>query len=363
MAWDIGYDPASNAVVVTPEQLLAKQKIHRGGVCPLGGECMLRVIRCGFGKRSMAFAALLLAACAPAAKALAADIAEQAANVAGLRGTLLRPAASGARPAVLIVGAAGPLDRDGNNPPGVSTNAYKMLAEALAGAGISSLRYDKRGVGASAGAATAGAELSVNDYAADVAAMANWLAAQPNISRVIIAGHSDGALQALMAADLVKVSGFALLSAPGREPGIGLREQLARQPLSETDREAGVSIMNALESDIDIGLVPANLQEMFRPSKQPLLRSILRLDPQMLLVNRREPVLIVGGGADTQVSKADFDALVVARRDAITLWSGTMTHTLKNADPADPRQLNIAVDATRPLAADTVAALIAFARR
>jgi uncharacterized protein len=291
----------------------------------------------------------------------AAEFKEQAVNVGGLNGTLLRPTTAGAHPAMLIVGAAGPLDRDGNNPPNIRTNSYKLLAEALAAAGISSLRYDKRGVGASV--ATARAELSVNEYAADVATMANWLSAQSDVSKVLIAGHRDGALQALIAADLTKVAGFVLLSAPGREPGIGLREQLARQILSEADRAAGFSIMNALESDIDIGEVPVNLQELFRPSVQPLLRSILRLDPQMLLVNRREPVLIVGGGADSQITRTDFEGLAAARRDATTLWSPSMAHALKNADPSDPRQLRMNTDAGRPLAADVVAGVVAFVRR
>jgi uncharacterized protein len=294
---------------------------------------------------------------------IAADFKDQVVDVGGLKGTLVRPATTGNHPAVLIVGAAGPVDRDGNNPPGVRTNNYRLLAEALGQAGITSLRFDKRGVGGSAALAAGSAELTVNNYAADVATTANWLSTQSGVSKVIIVGHRDGALQALMAADLTKVAGFVLLSAPGREPGIGLREQLVRQPLPEVDREAGLSIMNALESDIDIGIVPANLQEMFRPSMQPLLRSILRLDPQMLLVNRREPVLIVGGGADTQVTRADFDALVAARRDASTLWSPSMTHTLKATDPADPRQLSVNTDSTRPLAADVVAAVVAFVRR
>jgi uncharacterized protein len=285
----------------------------------------------------------------------------QAVDVGGLKGTLLRPAQPSSHPAVLIVGGAGPLDRDGNNLPVVSTDTYKLLAEALANAEIASLRYDKRGVGASAGAT--GAELSVNDYAADVAAMANWLSGQAGISKVIIAGHRDGALQALIAADLTKVAAFILLGAPGREPGIGLREQLSRQFLSEADRAAGNSIMNALESDIDTGVVPVNLQDIFRPSVQPLLRSILRLDPQMLLVNRREPVLIIGGGADTQITRADFDALIAARRDAQTLWSGNMTHVLKNADARDPRQLNVNNDQSRPLAADMVAAIVGFVKK
>jgi uncharacterized protein len=316
----------------------------------------------GLRVRVLLLVGLLLSCIALPVSGQAAEFQEQAVDVGGLKGTLLRPAPPGKHPAVVIVGAAGPLNRDGNNAPAITTNTYKLLAEALAGAGIASLRYDKRGVGTSARPAS-GTELSVNDYAADVATIVNWLAAQADVSKVVITGHSDGALQALIAADLTKVAGFVLLSSPGREPGIGLREQLARLPLADADRAAGLSIMDALESDIDIGVVPISLQELFRPSKQPLLRSILRLDPQMLLVNRREPVLIIGGGADGRVTRGDFDALVAARRDATLLWSASMTHTLKSADPNDPRQLRVDTDEARALAADVVAAITAFVRR
>ena len=64
-----------------------------------------------------------------------------------LSGTLELPTGSGPFPVALIVAGSGPVDRDGNSPKsGLQTDCYKLLAEALAGRGIASLRYDKRGV-------------------------------------------------------------------------------------------------------------------------------------------------------------------------------------------------------------------------
>src|SRR6185437_10707746 len=63
-------------------------------------------------------------------------------------GTVVRPFGPGPFPAVVMVAGSGPTDRDWNSPllPGTNGSA-RLLAEALAQAGIASLRYDKRGIG------------------------------------------------------------------------------------------------------------------------------------------------------------------------------------------------------------------------
>src|SRR5512142_662953 len=60
-------------------------------------------------------------------------------------GTLVRPSGVVPFPAVVMVAGSGPTDRDWNTPllPGTNGSA-RLLAEALAQAGIASLRYDKR---------------------------------------------------------------------------------------------------------------------------------------------------------------------------------------------------------------------------
>src|SRR5437764_292302 len=63
-------------------------------------------------------------------------------------GTLVSPSGTGPFPAVVMVAGSGPTDRDWNSPllPG-SNGSARLLAEALARAGIASLRYDKRASG------------------------------------------------------------------------------------------------------------------------------------------------------------------------------------------------------------------------
>src|SRR4051794_12206945 len=58
--------------------------------------------------------------------------------------------ASTKSPAVVLVCGSGPTDRDGNQRPSLITDVQKQIAADLARRGIASLRYDKRGIAASA---------------------------------------------------------------------------------------------------------------------------------------------------------------------------------------------------------------------
>jgi len=78
-----------------------------------------------------------------------------------LYGTLLTPSSTTPAPVVLIIAGSGAIDRDGNATglPGPN-NSLRMLAEGLEARGIASLRYDKRGVGASSGALLRASDLT-----------------------------------------------------------------------------------------------------------------------------------------------------------------------------------------------------------
>ena len=70
-------------------------------------------------------------------------------------------------PVVLIIPGSGPTDRDGNNPLGVKAAPYRLLAEALAENGVSTLRADKRGLFGSKAAIANPSDVTIADYASD----------------------------------------------------------------------------------------------------------------------------------------------------------------------------------------------------
>ena len=111
-------------------------------------------------------------------------------------------------PGVVLVGGSGPTDRDGNNSllP-LRIDLLKQIAELLAKNGIASLRYDKRGVAASAAQPPARFEeqerfYAWDNYVGDVMAAHAELLRHDEIKPYATAllGHSEGGLLALAAA-------------------------------------------------------------------------------------------------------------------------------------------------------------------
>jgi pimeloyl-ACP methyl ester carboxylesterase len=155
-------------------------------------------------------------------------------DVAGgqLHGSLLLPQSTRPVPVVLIISGSGPTDRDGNNPDG--RNDYlRRLALLLAANNIASVRYDKRGVASGLPLAPDERMLNVESYVADAVAWGQKLAKDPRFSKLIILGHSEGALIASLAAPQAGAKAMISLAGSGRPVDQVLREQLQeRMPAS-----------------------------------------------------------------------------------------------------------------------------------
>lgn len=264
-------------------------------------------------------------------------------------------------PAVLLIAGSGPTDRDGNSTvPGVRPANLKLLAQALAAQGISSLRYDKKGVGKSSDAGLHEDDLRFTDRVDDAVAFGRLLAGQANVSCVVVVGHSEGALIAAMAAQRMKVCGLIEVAGPGRPLGQGLREQLqVRLPPALMQKVDGA--LKDLEAGRTTENIPG-LESILGPSVQPYLISLLSIDPAATLKAVVAPVMILQGDRDLQVTLADARALAAARPDArLEILSG-VNHVLKQA-PADAAG-NLATyrDPDLPLATDVVRLIVSFVR-
>lgn len=112
-------------------------------------------------------------------------------------------------PVVVLIMGTGKTDRDGNEK-GFQTNLYKDLAEFFVGLGCVCIRYDKRGTHQSSGNfQTAG----LYDLVDDAISVIRYAKSLPYVdaNRVIICGHSEGAMIATLLSGREDTEGLILL--------------------------------------------------------------------------------------------------------------------------------------------------------
>ncbi len=282
-----------------------------------------------------------------------------------LHGTLLVPV-EGSETAVLFIAGSGPTDRNCNNALGVKTNAFLYLAQELEKTGIASLRYDKRAIGASALDDPAKiSDLRFDDYIADAKALTAFLKAE-GFRRIVLLGHSEGALIALCAAQndpavtaVVSVSGAAYPIDRLLENQLAAQLALADPTLMMEIR----SVLTSLRQGKVTAQYPKELEILFAPHLQEYMLSQMRYDPCKLIANLGIPVLIVHGDNDLQVPADNADALAAARPGARKVIVGGMTHTLKMCNGrTQADQISAYTDSTLSLAPGFTEAVTDFIR-
>jgi hypothetical protein len=271
-----------------------------------------------------------------------------------LFGTLLVPKSRGPYPVVLIIAGSGPTDRNGNTPaiPGAN-NSYKYLAEALAARGIASLRYDKRGVGESHAALSKEEDVRFDTYIEDAALWGQKLRADRRFSKLVVAGHSEGSLIGMVAAQRLGADAYISIAGAGTPIQQTIAAQLKGRltPELQTKFEAIMKSLSEGKTEAD---VPPQLAAIFRPSVQPYLISWFKYDPTKEIAKLKVPVLIAQGTHDLQISVEDARLLAQARPSARLLLVEGMSHTLKDAPAEAAGQTAAYTDPSLPVVAALV---------
>jgi uncharacterized protein len=270
-------------------------------------------------------------------------------------------------PVVLIIPGSGPTDRDGNNPMGLTAAPYRLLAEALAAKGVSSVRIDKRGMFGSKAAIEDANKVTIGDYATDAHSWIATIQQRTGVKCVWLLGHSEGALVALAAAqNPQRMCGVILVSGAGRRLSDVIREQLRSNPANAPVLDSAMAALDALDrgQHVDVTNMNPALLPLFRPQVQDYLIDMFRQDPAKLAASVKVPLMIVQGERDLQVTAADAKALAAAQPKAKLVLIPTMNHVLKDVT-SDDRAANIATysDPSLPVDSTTVDAIAAFVKR
>ena len=240
-------------------------------------------------------------------------------NGFSLAGTLSKPAAASQTPlpAVVLVGGAGPADRDGL---AFGIPILGELAGAIADAGFIVLRYDKRGVGQSGGRPESA---GLGDISDDQRAAMKFLTERKDVDpkRIAVAGHSEGGLVSLLSADREKrVAAVVLLATPGiNGADFVLAQQqhlLSRSNLPDADKQTRIDLQKRINEAAMTGKgLEAFPPEVRRQIENTEFQSLLHTDPAKIVPRVRQPILIVQGTLDTQVEPANADRLEALARD------------------------------------------------
>src|SRR5260370_27266590 len=130
-------------------------------------------------------------------------------------------------PVALLIAGSGSTDHDGNGPE-IKPATLKKLSEQLGARKIATLRYDKRGAGGWKPEFGRPEDFRFKDYVDDAAALVDYLRGSGKFSRVVLVGHSEGGLVAILTARRVPVDRVVLLATAARRQGDLLKAALEK---------------------------------------------------------------------------------------------------------------------------------------
>jgi hypothetical protein len=260
-------------------------------------------------------------------------------------------------PVALLIAGSGTTDHDGNGPQ-AKPATLKKLSEQLVARKIATLRYDKRGAGGWKPEWGRPEDFRFNNFVDDAVTLVNYLRGSRKFSRVVLAGHSEGGLVAILTARRVPVDRLVLLVTAARRQGDLLKAQLEKKQIPPDLLQPIDKAIDAIMAGQIVDPPPQGLA--IAPSMQPGLASAFTEDPIPPLKLIDQPILIVGGGRDRQVARVDFAALSAASPVAKTLWLPDMNHVLNDVtdDADDLAAYNQSDRALDPEMIDAVAAFI-----
>jgi pimeloyl-ACP methyl ester carboxylesterase len=222
--------------------------------------------------------------------------------------------------AALLITGSGKLDRNsdvmlgGTGVPLLRTGVTRQVAHELTGAHVATLRYDKRGVGASGGDYL---RAGMTENLADARAGLAWLAERAPGLPLITVGLSEGTCHAARLAAEEKVAGTILLGAPARSGEQIIDWQITK--IAPTLPGIAKAVMRITGSDFErsqhkrVARLSASTGDVIRMQgirvNARWYREFLSYDPTADYARIAVPVLAIAGGHDMQVPPEDVDTI------------------------------------------------------
>lgn len=229
-----------------------------------------------------------------------------------LPGSLTLPEGKGPFPLVILIHGSGPTDRNEQIGPNLP---FLDLANQLADLGIATLRYDKRTYAYPAEVAGIAEPTVKDEVIDDVLAAVEFAQSRSEIDseQIYLAGHSlGGMLIPRIAPQTPTVAGYVILAAPARP----LEDLIVEQNsyILSTDHIAEDSAKEQLRQQTEAmasNVKSLSAESTFSSKELFNLPASYWLDLQNYhqlteAAKMNEPLLVLQGGRDYQVTKTDF---------------------------------------------------------
>lgn len=245
-------------------------------------------------------------------------------------GTLTLPADQNSDYLVIFIQGSGPTDRDGNQPM-MKNDGIKKIARQLAENDIASFRFDKR-IYKMRELQIREQDLSFEDFVNDVRDIEKYFKNEGKFKHIILAGHSEGSLIGILAAQ-DEADAFISLAGAGEPIDNIVVDQIRKQaaPLAENAREA----FDDMKANGKTTKYNPMLESIFRESVQPYMLSWMKYDPAEEIAKLKIPVLIINGTGDIQVEENQAEMLAEANPEAELEILDNMNHVFRKVDSED----------------------------
>jgi alpha-beta hydrolase superfamily lysophospholipase len=247
-----------------------------------------------------------------------------------LTGTLTLPKARPARgvPAVVTITGSGTEERDESIPGVNGYRPFRQIADTLGRRGIAVLRLDDRGAG---GSDVGPKGPTSADFADDIRAGLAYLRTRPEIdgSRLALVGHSEGGMIApMVGATDPKLRAIVLMAGPAHTGRAILtyQQQYAADSMLHLTGARRDSALRSMSKTLDSAAVA-----------EPWIHFFLDYDPIATAKRVKQPVLVLQGATDRQVTPEQAGELAAAFRAGgnrdVTMRAFPSTDHLFLADP------------------------------
>jgi len=274
-----------------------------------------------------------------------------------LAGTLAVPDGQGPFPGVLLIAGSGQVDRNESHKS-LPINVLREIAGHLGRHGIATLRYDKRGVGASDGDFwKTGFYDNVSDASSALQSLKDQEITLPQ--KVFMCGHSEGALIATrLAAEGADVAGIVLLSGTAQAGEEVIKWQARkvmkgmRGPIKWLIKLLRIDVIKTQQKQID--KIKRSSKDWYRTQiiakvNAKWMREFMAYDPSEDLPRIRVPVLAITGSKDIQVDPQDLARMSeIVRAEFESHEVADVTHILR-AEEGEPSVSTYKKQARRPV--------------